>query len=446
MADVSLRSGARIAMIAQNPRWSDWIRASASLGLSAILFAIYRAALADPLLLQFWPVALAPLYGTRRRLLIELCWGVAVILIATAGWPDATLDDWHPLARIAGAVGLVSLTALGIMALSAREHRLRLQAYVDPLTGLLNRRSFLELSGKEEARVRRRDYELAVMMVDIDHFKSVNDTHGHGVGDVVLRRLAEICARTLRPSDIVARYGGEEFVISLPETGLEAARLVADRLRFAVSQATILTDGAEVRFTISIGIATCTRTSPLAAAIRSADEALYAAKHNGRNRVELAGMPATADAPVEPARSPVADIIVPPRTNGAGAVAPPPGAQGTILVVDDEEDIRTLIAEWLAGHGYKVLVAGCAGDALALIEADDTIELLCTDIVMPGDLNGFDLARRAEEIRPGMKLLYMSAYSVAETVRAAQGEATPLVRKPFRLDYLLETIESALQA
>src|SRR5262249_17967045 len=127
------------------------------------------------------------------------------------------------------------------------------------------------------------------------------------------------------------------------------------------------------------------------------------------------------------------------KTNGTGNghAAANGGVPGTILVVDDERDIRELIAEWLGGHGYKVLVAGCAADALRLIQDDPSIELLCPDIVMPGDLNGFDLARRAEQVRPGMKLLYMSAYSVAETVRAAQSNPTPLVRKPFRLDYLL---------
>jgi diguanylate cyclase (GGDEF)-like protein len=437
-------------MGAQETRSRDLIRAAASLGLSLILFAIHRTVLPDAVLLQLWPIALAPIYGIHKRFLLEACWAVAVVLIVAAIWPSATLAEWRALIPAAVAIALVSLTALGIKALSAREHRLRLQAYIDPLTGVLNRRSFLELSGKEEARGRRRDYELAVLMVDIDHFKRVNDTYGHGCGDAVIRALADICSRALRPSDLVARYGGEEFVISLPETGLEAARLVADRLRHSVSQATVAAEGATIRFTVSIGVAICSRSSSFASAMRSADEALYVAKRNGRNRVELASLiPIGATVPVTvPQPLHAADPAVAPlKRNGNGAHAddaPVLATEGTILVVDDEADIRNLIGEWLAGHGYKVLVAACAADALRLIETDPNIELLCTDIVMPGDLNGFDLARRAEQIRPGMKLLYMSAYSVAETVRAAQGEATPLVHKPFRLDYLLETIESAL--
>lgn len=439
-------------MIAQDRGWRDWIRAAASLGLSAILFAVYRAAIADAFVLQLWPVALIPLFGTRRRYLIQACWGLAVVLIVIAAWPDA-LYDWHTV-RLVAALVLVTLTALGIKALSAREHRLRMEAYLDPLTGVLNRRSFLEFSGKEEARVRRRDYELAILMVDIDLFKRVNDTYGHSAGDAVIRRLADICVRALRPSDMVARYGGEEFVISLPETGIEPARMVAERLRHSVSQATILDGDAEIRFTVSIGISICSRDSSLAAAMRNADDALYTAKHNGRDRVEVAlAAPEPAVAVVTSPVVPKAEVpgrrsadVIRPIKNGDGAASDRVAiAQGTILVVDDELEIRELIAEWLVGHGYTVLVAGNAAEALQLIEADRTIELMCTDIVMPGELNGFDLARRAEEIRPGMKLLYMSAYSVAETVRAAQGEATPLVNKPFRLDYLLETIESALQ-
>jgi diguanylate cyclase (GGDEF)-like protein len=308
---------------------------------------------------------------------------------------------------------------------------------------VLNRRSFLDLSGKEESRGRRRNYHIAVLMVDIDHFKKINDTHGHASGDSVIRGLAEICARALRPSDLVARYGGEEFIISLPETGIDAARQVAERLRATVADATIPTGSGGVRFTVSIGVAICSRRASLADAMRRADEALYAAKRNGRNRVEIAEMPIE----IKVVEALATAAAARPAPTGPDLVQPRGGERArdrTILIVDDEADIRGLIADWLAGHGYTVRVASCAVDALRLIEDDETIELLCTDIVMPGDLNGFDLARRAEQIRPGMKLLYMSAYSVAETVRAERNVGSRLVQKPFRLDYLLETIQGAL--
>ena len=418
----------------------DLIRASLAAGM---LFALFGAEVITPLgglAFQLWPVALLPLYGTRGPGVLEGCWGLAVVLIVAATWLTPLADGGFAIAPAGVAIAVATITAVVVQVLSKRDHRLQMLAYVDPLSGVLNRRSFLDLSGKEESRGRRRNYHIAVMMVDIDHFKQVNDTYGHASGDAVIRGLAEICARALRPSDLVARYGGEEFVISLPETGIDQARVVAERLRASVADAIIPTGTGGVRFTVSIGVAICSRRASLADAMRRADEALYAAKRNGRNRVEVAEMPleikvveALATAAARPAP---ADIPAPRGIERS--------RNRTILIVDDEADIRGLIADWLAGHGYTVRVASCAADALRLIEDDESIELLCTDIVMPGDLNGFDLARRAEQIRPGMKLLYMSAYSVAETVRAERDVGSRLVQKPFRLDYLLETIQGAL--
>jgi DNA-binding NtrC family response regulator len=103
------------------------------------------------------------------------------------------------------------------------------------------------------------------------------------------------------------------------------------------------------------------------------------------------------------------------------------------------------LAEWLGDHGYTVVTAGNAMDALQLLEVDASIDLVVTDIVMPGGLNGFDLGRRAERLRPDIKLLYMSAYAIAETIRAAQDDALPMMRKPFKLDRLLESVEAVLQ-
>ena len=431
--------------------------------LMAALLMTHDLVPGEPALFQLWPLSLLPLYRLRTRFALEAGWVLATALIVIAAWSTGAATSW---AHAVVAIAMVAVAAVALKLIGKREHRLEQAAYTDPLSGALNRRSFLELSGREESRGRRRDYDLAVLMVDIDHFKQINDTFGHTAGDEVIRALADTCAKALRPSDIVARYGGEEFIISLPETPFDHAAMVAERVRAAVEHSVVATDAGAIRYTISIGLAICSRATPLPEAMRIADAALYRAKRGGRNRVELAE-PSRARAaeavlvqalPVEvaaaavvaaPAMSPVPQVAqlaqASLKANGAGnGASGHAGSPGTILVVDDERDIRELIAEWLGSHGYKVLVAGCAADALRLIQSDPSIELLCTDIVMPGDLNGFDLARRAEQVRPDMKLLYMSAYSVAETVRAAQGNPPPLVSKPFRLDYLLETIESAL--
>ena len=274
-------------MGAQETRSRDLIRAAASLGLSLILFAIHRTVLPDAVLLQLWPIALAPIYGIHKRFLLEACWAVAVVLIVAAIWPSATLAEWRALIPAAVAIALVSLTALGIKALSAREHRLRLQAYIDPLTGVLNRRSFLELSGKEEARGRRRDYELAVLMVDIDHFKRVNDTYGHDCGDEVLKGFADRLRGIIRGGDLLCRLGGEEFVIVMPGVDVHAAARIAERALLAIQQEPfVMTSGGEkIVITTSIGLAERRDDTDPHQLYRRADQALYRSKSEGRNRV-----------------------------------------------------------------------------------------------------------------------------------------------------------------
>jgi diguanylate cyclase (GGDEF)-like protein len=144
------------------------------------------------------------------------------------------------------------------------------------------------MSSKEEARARRRGTLTSVLMMDIDHFKRINDTYGHGVGDQVIKALAEVATKGLRPTDILARYGGEEFVVTLPETDGDVAHLVAERLRASLEQAVVKADGVgEVRFTVSIGVATFATGVALARAMERADQALYRAKDGGRNRVEI---------------------------------------------------------------------------------------------------------------------------------------------------------------
>ncbi|HYH19539.1 MAG TPA: diguanylate cyclase [Azospirillum sp.] len=169
------------------------------------------------------------------------------------------------------------------------ENELRHLATTDPLTGLANRREFLAAAGHELARVRRYDRPATVMMFDIDHFKRINDTHGHAAGDEALRHVAAVCRERLRETDVVGRLGGEEFGVLLPETDVPAACEVAERLRAALAGAEIpRPDGGVLRLTASIGIAACIAgDASIEQALSRADDALYHAKRNGRNRVEV---------------------------------------------------------------------------------------------------------------------------------------------------------------
>lgn len=159
-------------------------------------------------------------------------------------------------------------------------------ATTDNLTKVNNRRYFFELAELEFARGRRYGRNLAVILLDADGFTQLNESHGHEIGDRVLRLIASTCRANLRHFDIIGRYGGEDFVVMLPETALNVAADVADRLRKAVESMVIETHSGELRVTVSLGVAIATADVPdLATLINRADMALYEAKRSGRNRV-----------------------------------------------------------------------------------------------------------------------------------------------------------------
>ena len=170
------------------------------------------------------------------------------------------------------------------------EKSLRELATTDSLTLLNNRRNFLELSSGEIKRAQRYVSPLAVFMFDVDHFKSVNDTYGHDVGDKVLKELAELSRKNIRESDIIGRLGGEEFAVTLPNTKRSHAERAAERLREAVANHSVLTEKEELSVTISIGVVMMQGESEgdIDALLKTADRALYQAKEQGRNCVIMA--------------------------------------------------------------------------------------------------------------------------------------------------------------
>jgi diguanylate cyclase (GGDEF)-like protein/PAS domain S-box-containing protein len=170
---------------------------------------------------------------------------------------------------------------------SRRVEQMEHQAVTDQLTGLYNRRAFADMAEKEVGRARRYQRPLALILFDIDHFKNVNDTHGHLVGDQVLRILTEKVTKTTRSTDFVCRYGGEEFIVLMPEAGREEALAMAERLREMVSGITVVAAEGTLSMTISLGVAALGpgEDETLEGLIGRADKAMYEAKAAGRNTV-----------------------------------------------------------------------------------------------------------------------------------------------------------------
>jgi diguanylate cyclase (GGDEF)-like protein/PAS domain S-box-containing protein len=167
------------------------------------------------------------------------------------------------------------------------EQQLEFLARTDALTGLHNRRSFMEIAESELSRAIRHGGQLAILMLDIDHFKSINDTHGHRVGDSVLQAFGTLCQKALRPYDTMGRVGGEEFAIVLPQASLDQALGVAERIRQLIERTRLSQEhGLPLQFTVSIGVtAVSDSTTNIDTLLNQADTALYEAKHAGRNRV-----------------------------------------------------------------------------------------------------------------------------------------------------------------
>jgi diguanylate cyclase (GGDEF)-like protein len=218
---------------------------------------------------------------------------------ATDEAPQLEASEMSFKTTFAGQVGL------SIANIRLRE-ALRIQSVRDALTGLYNRRYLEEMLDREVRRASRSEQSLGVLMIDLDHFKRFNDTHGHEAGDAVLRETGSLLAAGVRAEDFVCRYGGEEFVVILPTADAAAARARAERLRTRMRELTIIHRGSSLGMvTISVGVAAFPQhgMSPKDL-MAAADAALYQAKRGGRDRVELA----TAQ-PVEEAAMPTIEKV-----------------------------------------------------------------------------------------------------------------------------------------
>ena len=242
----------------------------------------------------------------RGAMLARWVWGVGsgVLYIAL----DASVRHAMPAYPLASAVvgglrtfNLVSTFAIlgGLAAvyrvlLLQAESVLRFQACTDPLTQLQNRRSVLDVVQHEAAALSRMGRPLTVILADVDHFKLVNDRHGHQAGDAVLQAVAAVCTTTVRQMDHVARWGGEEFLVVLPATDLPEALLVAERLRAQVAAQVCQSAKGPIPVTLTLGVAQMRQGESVDQLISRADQALYQGKQAGRNRVVSSGSEANS--------------------------------------------------------------------------------------------------------------------------------------------------------
>lgn len=315
--------------------------------------------------------------------------------------------------------------------------RVRRLATRDPMTGLFNR-YHLEQEYLAMARVcKRYHHSMAVVIVDIDHFKAVNDTYGHLVGDEVLCEFADVIRKETRESDVVGRYGGEEFVVLLPKGARGDALTYAERLREVVSGHVFVASSFGLKLTVSIGVAhgrplveDASEDFPL---LLKADTAVYEAKKEGRNRIKLWTQ----------------ELL--PRKK-----FPLPSAEeftkiaqrrkdSRILVVDDEPAVRLLLAKGLEMEGYECVAAANGLEALEILEnAPYAYDVVVTDIIMDG-LDGTELISRIAQLNSGILTIAISGKATVETaVESLRRGAYDFIEKPVRIAHLLATVRRAL--
>jgi diguanylate cyclase (GGDEF)-like protein len=253
------------------------------------------------------------MFVLRGKQTLGLCAFGLALLAATMGWKSATRPDLFPpriellnftfAAIVLGATSVLSMR-MGTLRMRLAQRKQELQqalatirelAQVDELTRLGNRRHIIETLVIEQGRGQRSGRPLSVVLVDLDHFKAINDRHGHAVGDAVLREFAGALRTGLRESDAAGRWGGEEFLLLLPQTPAAAAVVLVDRLRDAVEGMSFEHVLPGLRVTFSAGVTECVALEATHVAIERADQAMYLAKAAGRGRTMVHGRDAIAD-------------------------------------------------------------------------------------------------------------------------------------------------------
>jgi len=243
---------------------------------------------------EFWRGRAEKLMGRCPLMVILALQGGFAAVVAVGQWQDHGSNVWRLAVSIEAMVSAVGIAVLCLLMSKERiEREFRRAAATDPLTGLRSRGAFISHAERAVARNRQDRAPVAVLMIDLDHFKKINDRHGHAEGDHVLRIFANVVTSSLRPKDLVGRLGGEEFALLLAGVTPAEAVAAAESIRRAFAGSGIVFSGSQIASTVSLGVAyDAVGRRNLDLMLACADKALYRAKANGRDRVELSVLPA----------------------------------------------------------------------------------------------------------------------------------------------------------
>lgn len=305
----------------------------------------------------------------------------------------------------------------------------------DVTTGLFNRLGFEQEMGTVWNLSRRHNFPVGLLMVDLDHFKSVNDTYGHETGDAVLREYADIMRAGVREGDTVCRYAGDEIVVILPWADREQAHRIAERLCGAVADHTFCGGKNDLKLTVSIGAgsATAALTETFDPLFKRADQALYRAKQEGRNRVESVLQTTNANANE-------ADI------GGAETDSEDDSDKPCVLVVDDESGIRNLLRKILERNECRVWTAPDFSSGLtAFEERKGLMDVALVDLDLKGE-NGMELIEQMRERDPLMPSVVITGLaSMERAIEAMRVGACDFIAKPFKPQEITMLLQRAIK-
>ena len=350
----------------------------------------------------------------------------------------ATKDDAYTTTDISFLYHAASHLSTVFAALS---HMRRLAIH-DTITGLYNRRHLEEVLERTWQLSSRYDHPMAVVMIDLDHFKTLNDTFGHLIGDQALSELSELLRKVVRSSDIVARYGGDEMVVVLPQADRAEARAFCERLIHAVRQKLFCSNTQPLHLTVSIGVTDSQNSGrPRSASdiLDQADQALYAAKKAGRDTYRLWSDVVRKDATPE-----LQNHFK--ETLPALASSCSSGQKGKIMIVDDEPSVCLILKQILVKENYKITTASSVDKAVqTLMKHQGEFDLVITDLNMP-EKGGIELLGEFEDADQSIiKLVMTGDVTTDNAIASLRHGAYDFIAKPFSHDRLLAVVERAFE-